>query len=108
MIYSLFEILVKLLLIIHLPILMIGYVIYVLVALALIRVFAKVIKKVSKSKYRSSVVDENGNTSDEKSPYFTIGILHPFCNSGGGGERVLWSAIKAIQDRYELLTDTNS
>ena len=29
----------------------------------------------------------------------TIGFFHPFCNSGGGGERVLWSAVKAIQDK---------
>jgi alpha-1,2-mannosyltransferase len=28
----------------------------------------------------------------------TIGFFHPFCNSGGGGERVLWSAVKIIQD----------
>ncbi len=31
---------------------------------------------------------------------FTIGFFHPFCNSGGGGERVLWSAIKTLQDNY--------
>ena len=29
-----------------------------------------------------------------------IGFLHPFCNAGGGGERVLWAAIKATQERY--------
>ena len=29
-----------------------------------------------------------------------IGFLHPFCNAGGGGERVLWAAIKATQKRY--------
>jgi alpha-1,2-mannosyltransferase len=38
-----------------------------------------------------------------KKKYFkydrTIGFFHPFCNSGGGGERVLWSAVKAIQDK---------
>lgn len=30
----------------------------------------------------------------------TIGIFHPYCNAGGGGERVLWSAIQAIQKEY--------
>lgn len=30
---------------------------------------------------------------------FTIGFFHPFCNSGGGGERVLWSAVKALQEK---------
>lgn len=29
-----------------------------------------------------------------------IAFFHPFCNAGGGGERVLWSAIKAIQRQY--------
>lgn len=32
---------------------------------------------------------------------FIIGIFHPFCNSGGGGERVLWEICKAILDKYE-------
>ncbi|XP_076164019.1 ALG11 alpha-1,2-mannosyltransferase isoform X2 [Ptiloglossa arizonensis] len=29
-----------------------------------------------------------------------VGIFHPYCNSGGGGERVLWAIISAIQTRY--------
>ncbi|XP_054001885.1 GDP-Man:Man(3)GlcNAc(2)-PP-Dol alpha-1,2-mannosyltransferase [Hylaeus anthracinus] len=29
-----------------------------------------------------------------------VGIFHPYCNSGGGGERVLWAVISAIQARY--------
>ncbi|OMJ83495.1 hypothetical protein SteCoe_15598 [Stentor coeruleus] len=32
----------------------------------------------------------------------SIGFLHPYCNSGGGGERVLWTSIKA------LLSETSS
>jgi alpha-1,2-mannosyltransferase len=32
---------------------------------------------------------------------FIIGFFHPYCTSGGGGERVLWTAIKALLDRYE-------
>jgi alpha-1,2-mannosyltransferase len=30
-----------------------------------------------------------------------VGFFHPYCNAGGGGERVLWAAIQAIQKRYE-------
>jgi hypothetical protein len=26
-----------------------------------------------------------------------VGFFHPFCNSGGGGERVLWLCITALQ-----------
>lgn len=29
-----------------------------------------------------------------------LGFFHPFCNAGGGGERVLWAAIRATQLRW--------
>ncbi|ETN46632.1 uncharacterized protein HMPREF1541_00818 [Cyphellophora europaea CBS 101466] len=29
-----------------------------------------------------------------------IGFFHPFCNAGGGGERVLWAAIAATQRQW--------
>lgn len=29
-----------------------------------------------------------------------IGIFHPYCNAGGGGERVLWCAIRALQQKF--------
>lgn len=28
-----------------------------------------------------------------------VGFFHPYCNAGGGGERVLWTAIRALQNR---------
>lgn len=31
---------------------------------------------------------------------FTIGFFHPYCNAGGGGERVLWVAVRALQQKY--------
>lgn len=31
----------------------------------------------------------------------TIGIFHPYCNAGGGGERVLWAGVQALQSKYE-------
>ncbi|KAM3246958.1 GDP-Man:Man(3)GlcNAc(2)-PP-Dol alpha-1,2-mannosyltransferase [Capsicum annuum] len=36
----------------------------------------------------------NGRRNRKKA----IGIFHPYANDGGGGERVLWCAVKAIQD----------
>ncbi|OLL22111.1 GDP-Man:Man(3)GlcNAc(2)-PP-Dol alpha-1,2-mannosyltransferase [Neolecta irregularis DAH-3] len=30
-----------------------------------------------------------------------IGFFHPYCNAGGGGERVLWTAIRDIQKEFE-------
>lgn len=32
-----------------------------------------------------------------------VGLFHPYCNAGGGGERVLWAAIEAIQNKYALV-----
>lgn len=29
-----------------------------------------------------------------------VAFFHPFCNAGGGGERVLWCAIRALQNSY--------
>lgn len=29
-----------------------------------------------------------------------VGFFHPFCNAGGGGERVLWAAIRATQLKH--------
>ncbi|XP_018572370.1 GDP-Man:Man(3)GlcNAc(2)-PP-Dol alpha-1,2-mannosyltransferase isoform X2 [Anoplophora glabripennis] len=29
-----------------------------------------------------------------------LGIFHPYCNAGGGGEKVLWVALQAIQEKY--------
>uniref|UniRef100_A0AAY4EG87 GDP-Man:Man(3)GlcNAc(2)-PP-Dol alpha-1,2-mannosyltransferase n=1 Tax=Denticeps clupeoides TaxID=299321 RepID=A0AAY4EG87_9TELE len=33
-------------------------------------------------------------------PSPTVAFFHPYCNAGGGGERVLWCALRALQNRY--------
>jgi len=38
--------------------------------------------------------------SEKKEWQGIIGFLHPFCNAGGGGERVLWAAIRSTQQLY--------
>ncbi|XP_075055163.1 GDP-Man:Man(3)GlcNAc(2)-PP-Dol alpha-1,2-mannosyltransferase [Mixophyes fleayi] len=30
-----------------------------------------------------------------------VAFFHPYCNAGGGGERVLWCALRALQKRYK-------
>ncbi|KAH9523177.1 asparagine-linked glycosylation protein [Bulinus truncatus] len=30
----------------------------------------------------------------------SLAFFHPYCNAGGGGERVLWVAIRSVQKRY--------
>ena len=32
-----------------------------------------------------------------------VGFFHPYCNAGGGGERVLWTGIRALQNRYKFV-----
>ena len=32
-----------------------------------------------------------------------VGFFHPYCNAGGGGERVLWTGIRALQTRYNFV-----
>ncbi|KAL8953217.1 MAG: hypothetical protein Q9222_000916 [Ikaeria aurantiellina] len=41
----------------------------------------------------------NGGEADDEWEGI-IGFFHPFCNAGGGGERVLWAAIQATQQRW--------
>jgi len=36
----------------------------------------------------------------QKPKPLVIGFFHPYCNAGGGGERVLWIAVQALQKRY--------
>ncbi|XP_035212368.1 GDP-Man:Man(3)GlcNAc(2)-PP-Dol alpha-1,2-mannosyltransferase-like isoform X1 [Stegodyphus dumicola] len=31
----------------------------------------------------------------------SVGFFHPYCNAGGGGERVLWTAVHAVQKKYK-------
>ncbi|KAK4098241.1 glycosyltransferase family 4 protein [Parathielavia hyrcaniae] len=42
---------------------------------------------------------KNGGTGDDDWDGI-VGFFHPFCNAGGGGERVLWAAIRATQQRW--------
>nr|Q08B22.2 RecName: Full=GDP-Man:Man(3)GlcNAc(2)-PP-Dol alpha-1,2-mannosyltransferase; AltName: Full=Asparagine-linked glycosylation protein 11 homolog; AltName: Full=Glycolipid 2-alpha-mannosyltransferase [Xenopus laevis] len=30
-----------------------------------------------------------------------VAFFHPYCNAGGGGERVLWCALRSLQKRYK-------
>ncbi|CAI7652339.1 unnamed protein product [Penicillium bialowiezense] len=46
----------------------------------------------------SSSAGDNTSSSDNWDGI--IGFFHPFCNAGGGGERVLWEAVRATQRRW--------
>ena len=40
----------------------------------------------------------NVSGEDPFPKHVTVGFLHPYCNSGGGGERVLWCLLKALNE----------
>ncbi|EFA05431.1 GDP-Man:Man(3)GlcNAc(2)-PP-Dol alpha-1,2-mannosyltransferase [Tribolium castaneum] len=35
-----------------------------------------------------------------RSTKLQVGLFHPYCNAGGGGEKVLWVALQALQRQY--------
>lgn len=63
----------------------------------LLKILARILKRASKQKYASLA---SSHVASHDQPHFTVGFFHPFCYSGGGGERVLWSAVKILQDTY--------
>ncbi|KAK1720032.1 putative GDP-Man:Man(3)GlcNAc(2)-PP-Dol alpha-1,2-mannosyltransferase [Colletotrichum lupini] len=56
----------------------------------------------SSSSGKNNVQAQASGSSEKKDSEWTgvVGFFHPFCNAGGGGERVLWAAIKTTQERY--------
>jgi hypothetical protein len=36
------------------------------------------------------------DSNDKSAAAFTVAFFHPYCSSGGGGERVLWKTIEAL------------
>lgn len=55
-------------------------------------------KSASGGEWEKAQAGEPGNGDRDWSGI--VGFFHPFCNAGGGGERVLWAAIRATQDRW--------
>ncbi|KAI6027795.1 glycosyltransferase family 4 protein [Pisolithus microcarpus 441] len=52
-------------------------------------------------KTRQAVLDQLGLKRVESKRYKFVGFFHPYCNAGGGGERVLWTAIAHIQRQHK-------
>ncbi|KAL4741743.1 hypothetical protein BDV11DRAFT_52819 [Aspergillus similis] len=59
-------------------------------------------EKVDSSSGDSSSAPASHNSRHSGADEWTgiIGFFHPFCNAGGGGERVLWEAVRATQRRW--------
>ncbi|KAF9208254.1 asparagine-linked glycosylation protein [Haplosporangium sp. Z 27] len=58
--------------------------------------------KKPKKRTVETVNTKDGEPKENQSnkPYMIAGFFHPYCNAGGGGERVLWTAIRDIQENY--------
>ncbi|KAF8574226.1 glycosyltransferase family 4 protein [Ramaria rubella] len=54
----------------------------------------RILKETSRSR-RKVILDSLGVR--EATPKRFVGFFHPYCNAGGGGERVLWTAIAFVQ-----------
>ncbi|EPQ14371.1 GDP-Man:Man(3)GlcNAc(2)-PP-Dol alpha-1,2-mannosyltransferase, partial [Myotis brandtii] len=42
----------------------------------------------------------SASTGKKGEDQMVIAFFHPYCNAGGGGERVLWCALRALQKKY--------
>lgn len=59
-----------------------------LIGLLTVVILLRQLIKNQKSKRR------NNNDNDKY-----VALFHPYCNAGGGGERVLWCAVRALQNK---------
>lgn len=49
---------------------------------------------------RQHVLNKKRKSRSQHQDTIQVGIFHPYCNAGGGGERVLWCAVRALQQEY--------
>lgn len=50
--------------------------------------------------YRSLWLSPSSSASKKA---IVVAFFHPYCNAGGGGERVLWCGIRSLQRRYSFV-----
>lgn len=69
--------------------------ILVVLLLAVLSVVLPILIITSRKHYRKKRESE----SNPEKP-LSVAFFHPYCNTGAGGERVLWCAVAALQTRY--------
>lgn len=57
-------------------------------------------EKVNETAGEKTTTSQSASKSADQQYNGVIAFFHPFCNAGGGGERVLFAAILATQQRY--------
>ncbi|KAH6586689.1 hypothetical protein BASA50_009948 [Batrachochytrium salamandrivorans] len=53
-------------------------------------------KQVQRSRLRPAVHHSDPSLTTSTRPLSVVGFFHPYCDAGGGGERVLWTAIDSL------------
>ncbi|KYO34357.1 GDP-Man:Man(3)GlcNAc(2)-PP-Dol alpha-1,2-mannosyltransferase [Alligator mississippiensis] len=48
--------------------------------------------------------DQSASTGKDGKRQLVVAFFHPYCNAGGGGERVLWCALRTLQKKYKDAT----
>ncbi|XP_053561007.1 GDP-Man:Man(3)GlcNAc(2)-PP-Dol alpha-1,2-mannosyltransferase [Bombina bombina] len=72
-----------------------GLFISVVLCLFLVILFVCVRVWIKQKKKQAVQLDKDGKQ------HKVVAFFHPYCNAGGGGERVLWCALRALQKRYK-------
>lgn len=66
-------------------------------------IFVRVLLK-SRTRKKYSRASSSSSSGDSAGLIpVVVGFFHPYCNAGGGGERVLWCGIRSLQRRYEFV-----
>lgn len=76
------------------PVLLELEVLWIICSICIILIIVALIVTVHYHKRKFSKIRFNNHKN------LKVGIFHPYCNAGGGGERVLWVALEALQKRY--------
>ncbi|XP_062513985.1 GDP-Man:Man(3)GlcNAc(2)-PP-Dol alpha-1,2-mannosyltransferase-like [Corticium candelabrum] len=75
--------------------------VFVFAPVLLLGVFARyAIRRKSARLLQELKSSESGEFSKRR---LVVGFFHPYCNAGGGGERVLWCMLRALQTRYSFI-----
>ncbi|XP_019385541.1 PREDICTED: GDP-Man:Man(3)GlcNAc(2)-PP-Dol alpha-1,2-mannosyltransferase [Crocodylus porosus] len=48
--------------------------------------------------------NQSASVGQDGKRQLVVAFFHPYCNAGGGGERVLWCALKTLQKKYKDAT----
>ncbi|KIM43076.1 glycosyltransferase family 4 protein, partial [Hebeloma cylindrosporum] len=67
---------------------------YIFSLWALLQLYGLYLRSVNQAHRATLLYDLGYNQHDRKR---IVGFFHPYCNAGGGGERVLWTAIASMQ-----------